>query len=61
MTKPRYRYDCERCKFSWTCGRMCSCALPMRLGNPPLAQQEQIDAYRLLAGLTPEFRLPNDT
>lgn len=32
--RPRYRFDCERCKFSWNCGPQCSCALaqvPLRL------------------------------
>jgi hypothetical protein len=24
---PRYRYDCENCKFSWCCGYSCACGL----------------------------------
>jgi hypothetical protein len=25
--KPRFRYDCENCKYNWCCGHLCACAL----------------------------------
>jgi len=41
---PRYRYDCEQCKFSWCCGPTCHCILPReRYADPPPERQAEVD------------------
>jgi hypothetical protein len=34
--RPRWPYDCSRCKFNWNCGELCSCNI--REGRTPEAR-----------------------
>lgn len=51
---PRYRYDCEQCRFVWTCGPLCACVLRNQ-PDPPPDRQREVNAARAAAGLDPEF------
>lgn len=37
---PRWKYDCERCKFAWCCGPQCACHLE---GKMPKKRREEVD------------------
>ena len=45
---PRHRFDCGRCKFSWSCGLLCACALRQPDPPPALAaeRERQLTAWR---------------
>lgn len=43
--KPRYKYDCDRCKFHWNCGLLCSCVL-REMGDPPPRRKERVNLLR---------------
>lgn len=43
MHKPRWRYDCARCKFSWNCGELCSCSVR---GNTPPGRMREVEALQ---------------
>lgn len=54
---PRWQYDCDRCKFAWCCGSLCSCHLQRSgLPVPPDARQKQVDAALVKIGYAPQFR-----
>lgn len=40
---PRHRYDCARCKFSWSCGELCLCVL-----NAEAAPRVRRDEVKML-------------
>jgi hypothetical protein len=43
--RPRYKFDCERCKFHWCCGPLCSCVLH-EMKNPPKKRREEVSLLR---------------
>lgn len=45
--KPRHRYDCERCKFSWCCGPTCACVLTRDNNIPQAPEERLIEVARL--------------
>jgi hypothetical protein len=54
---PREQYDCDRCKFSWCCGSLCSCHLQLAsLPVPPTERQAQVDTALVKIGYAPQFR-----
>jgi hypothetical protein len=41
--EPRYKYDCERCKFNWNCGILCACVLSKRaFPDPPPERAKEV-------------------
>ena len=56
---PRYLYDCVRCKYSWCCGYICACALPLtgkKYKLPPEEIRNAVDKERTLKGLIPNSK-----
>jgi hypothetical protein len=43
---PRWKYDCERCKFHWCCGPTCYCGLRDLPRTPPERMREVRNAER---------------
>lgn len=52
---PRWRFDCNNCKFNWCCGPTCACVLSS-MSDPPSARQREVDAALIKHGYHPEFR-----
>ena len=44
MHKPRWQYDCPRCKFSWSCGELCSCSVRGKTPPGRMAEVEELQA-----------------
>lgn len=42
---PRYKYDCDRCKFNWNCGILCDCVLK-GAQDPPLERARKVAAVQ---------------
>lgn len=51
---PKYRFDCENCKFNWCCGPTCTCNLN-NVPEPPLRIQKMVNESRLKVNYTIEF------
>lgn len=53
---PKYQYDCTNCKFSWCCGKMCSCVLSRdKLPDPPEERKHEVDQALVKGGYAPQF------
>ena len=52
--KPRYKFDCDRCKFNWCCGYTCVCVL-RNASDPPLTVKKLVNQALLDAGFSIEF------
>ena len=37
---PRWKYDCERCKFAWCCGPQCACHIE---GKMPKKRRAEVN------------------
>lgn len=55
--KPRYQYDCNRCKFKWCCGYCCACALKHELPKPPKHVQLKVNEALIKEGFEPQFKI----
>jgi hypothetical protein len=53
--KPRWPFDCTRCKFSWCCGPTCACgvAQELPLTSTPKNRLQEVVRLRRNAGLGP--------
>lgn len=55
---PRHYYDCENCKFNWSCGYTCDCSLTVTSKNiigVPLEVRVKVNNARAEVGLYPRF------
>lgn len=50
---PRYKYDCDRCKFNWCCGPLCRCVLKGYQNAPPHRMKE-VNKLLIKEGYTPD-------
>jgi len=41
--EPQHKYDCTKCKYSWCCGPLCQCDLPLPVN---VKHQAHIDKLR---------------
>lgn len=55
---PKYKYDCENCKYSWCCGPVCLCVLRNKdydLIETPTYRKIEVNEALIKEGLKIEF------
>ena len=58
--RPEYQYHCERCKFSWCCGYVCSCNYKKALPDPPILVQKAVNEMLKRLWYVPQFSVNRD-